>query len=72
MHLAAGLVILIVVSVLVTLLGGPLQQRVMARGMRSSVALLACLGTYIVVLGAAALIVVIGLADFVANLPAQT
>src|SRR3954452_6841673 len=69
MHLASSLIVLIVFSLLVTLLLAPLQRRLMARGMRSSVALLICLGTYIVVLGLAALIVVIGLADFVANLP---
>jgi AI-2 transport protein TqsA len=69
MHLASSLIVLIVFSLLVTLLLAPLQQRLMARGIASSVALLICLGTYILVLAGAALIVVIGLADFVANLP---
>jgi len=69
MHLASSLIVLIVFSLLVTLLLAPLQRRLMARGMASSVALLICLATYIVVLAIAALIVVIGLADFVANLP---
>src|SRR3954467_9863263 len=69
MHLASSLIVLIVFSLLVTLLLAPLQHRLIARGMASSVAPLVCLGTYILVLAAAVLIVVIGLADFVANLP---
>jgi predicted PurR-regulated permease PerM len=40
----------------------------LARGLRTSVALIVCLGTYILVLGIAAVVVLIGLADFVHNL----
>lgn len=68
MHLGTYLVVLVVFSILVTLLLVPLQQRLLARGMRTSIALLICLGTYITVLAVAAIVVVIGLADFVQNL----
>lgn len=68
MHFGAYLVILVAFSALVTLLLAPLQKRLLARGMRTSVALSICIGTYIVVLGVAAVVVLIGLADFVTNL----
>jgi AI-2 transport protein TqsA len=69
MRFASYVVILIVFSALVTLLLAPLQKRLLARGMRTSVALIICLALYILVLAAAAVVVLIGLADFVANLP---
>jgi AI-2 transport protein TqsA len=68
MHLAASFVVLISFSILVALLVVPLQQRLLARGMRTAVALLICLAAYIAVLGVAAAIVLVGLADFVQNL----
>lgn len=67
-HLGAYFVILVMFSVLVTLLLAPLQRRLLARGMRTSVALSICVGTYIVVLAIAAVVVLIGVADFAANL----
>ncbi|HEY7023564.1 MAG TPA: AI-2E family transporter [Candidatus Limnocylindrales bacterium] len=69
MRFGSYLVVLVVFSALVTLLLAPLQQRLLARGMRTSVALSLCIGTYVVVLGVAAVIVIIGVADFVNNLP---
>jgi len=69
MRFGSYLIILVTFSALVTLLLAPLQKRLLARGMRTSIALTICLGTYIVVLGVAALIVIIGVADFVNNLP---
>src|SRR4051794_32357332 len=68
MHLATTVVVLVAFSVLVTLLLAPLQARLLNRGMRSSVALVICLVAYVGVLAVAAIIVVIGLADLVANL----
>jgi predicted PurR-regulated permease PerM len=70
MFLAAWVVVLVVYSTLVTLLLAPLQRRLLARGMRSSIALTVCLAAYVLVLGATALIVLIGLGDFVNNLDA--
>jgi predicted PurR-regulated permease PerM len=67
MHVGAYLVNLIVLSILVALLLTPVQSRLRARGMRSSLVLLVCLGLYVVVLGVAAVIVVIGLIDFANN-----
>lgn len=67
-HLAASFVVLVAFSILVALLVVPLQRRLLARGMRTSVALIICLAAYIAVLGIAALIVAIGLADFINNL----
>src|SRR4051795_5266529 len=68
MHLASYLVVLVTFSILVALMVVPLQERLLARGMRTAVALTICLATYIVVLGIAAAVVLIGLADFATNL----
>ena len=69
MHFAASVVVLLVFSSLVTLLLVPLQERLLARGMRTSVALLICLAVYVAVLAIAAVIVLFGMADFINNLP---
>ena len=69
MHLATNIIVLIAFSALVTLLLAPLQDRLMKRGMRSSVALMVCLAVYVLVLATTAIVVVVGLADFVNNLP---
>ncbi len=67
MFAASYLVNLIALSILITLLLTPVQGRLVVRGMRPGLALLVCLGLYILVLGVAAVIVFIGLVDFANN-----
>jgi predicted PurR-regulated permease PerM len=67
MFAASYLVNLIALSILITLLLTPVQARLVARGMRAGLALLICLGLYILVLGVAAVIVFIGVLDFANN-----
>ncbi len=67
MYAASYLVNLLALSVLITLLLTPVYGRLVARGIRSGIALLLCLVLYILVLGIAAVIVAIGLIDFANN-----
>lgn len=69
-HAAASVVSLVVLSVLVTVLLAPLQAALRHRGWPGIAALLTALAVYIAVLAIAALLLIIGLAGFLRDLPA--
>ncbi len=68
-HAAASVVSLVVLSVLVTVLLVPLQAALRARGWPGIVVLVAALAVYIGVLVIAGLLLLVGLAGFVRDLP---
>lgn len=70
MHAAASLVSLLILSVLVTVLLAPLQRRLLDRGVHGIVTLVIALAVYLAVLGIAGLLLVVGLAGFLRDLPA--
>jgi predicted PurR-regulated permease PerM len=71
-HAAAPVVSLVVLSVLATVLLAPLQRNLRDRGWPGIVAMLASLAVYIGVLVIAGLLVLVGLAGFLRDMPVYT
>jgi predicted PurR-regulated permease PerM len=71
-HAAAPVVSLVVLSVLAAVLLAPLQRNLRDRGWPGIVAMLASLAVYIGVLVIAGLLVLVGLAGFLRDMPAYT
>jgi predicted PurR-regulated permease PerM len=69
LHLGSDFVVLITFSMLAALLVLPLHERLRRRGMGNGVATLIGLAVYIVVLAAAGLLLVAGIASFLRDLP---
>ena len=69
LHAIASLVVLVVLSILATLLLAPLQANLRRRGMAGWAALLVALAAYLGTLAVAGLVLAIGLAGFVRDLP---
>jgi predicted PurR-regulated permease PerM len=70
LHAFADFVAMMGLSILVAILLGPVRARLIGRGVGRGLALLACLTLYVVVLGVAGILVVVGLAGFLRDLPA--
>jgi len=69
LHVGSDFIVLITFSMLATLLLLPLHDALRRRGMGNGVAVLVGLGVYILVLGAAGLLLIVGISSFVRDLP---
>jgi AI-2 transport protein TqsA len=69
LHFGSDFIVLITFSTLATLLILPLHERLRRRGIGNGVATLLGLAAYIIVLGAAGLLLVVGITSFLRDLP---
>ena len=69
LHAGSDFIVLITFSMLTTLLVLPLHERLRSRGIGNGVATLIGLAVYILVLGAAGLLLVVGITSFLRDLP---
>src|SRR6187200_680193 len=69
LHAGSDFIVLITFSMLATLLLLPLHERLRRRGIGNGVATLIGLAVYIIVLGAAGLLLVVGISSFLRDLP---